>query len=239
MKELYVIVACEESGTVRRAFEKLGHCAWSCDLKPASDGGAHIQGYIQDHWGACRFNNHNGWDLMICHPPCTYLSVSAAWAYKDPNFLRYPGVGYHMMLKPGTLTGAARRKARAEAVQFAKDLMGCEIPKIAMENPVGNLSTLYRRPDQIIQPWMFGDDASKATCLWLKGLPKLKMLPPDQCALGREVEWPKGSGNYVTRWSNQTDGGQNKLTPSEGRAAERAVTYPGIAAAMAAQWGSS
>jgi hypothetical protein len=105
------------------------------------------------------------WGLMIAHPPCTYLTNSAAWAFSDGP--------YHQRVKPGTLVGAARRTARDEAVAFVKALHDAPIARVAIENPVGALSTMWRRPDQTVQPWMFGDDASKATCLWLKGLPPL------------------------------------------------------------------
>lgn len=225
---LKVLVGCECSGSVRRAFRTLGHDAWSCDLKPATDGSPHhIQADVLTVLG-------DRWDIGIFHPNCTFLTVSAEWAYKDADFIRYPDVGYHMNLKPGTLTGAARRKARSDAVDFIIRLIACPIRRKAIENPIGHLSTAWRKPNQTIQPYQFGDDASKATSLWLEGLPP---LIPTKRIPGRKVEWPKGSGKIVERWSNQTDGGQNKLPPSETRAAERAVTYQGIAAAMAEQWG--
>ena len=211
-----VIVGCECSGTVRDAFAALGHDAWSCDLKPSK--GKHLQCDVLTIL-------NRGWDLGIFHPDCTYLTISAAWAFKDGPF--------HQKLKPGTLTGAARRKARDNAVEFVKTIWNCSIPKVAIENPVGFLSSMFRKPSQIIQPYEFYDDASKFTCLWLRGLP---LLRPTKRFPGRKVEWPRGSGKIVERWSNQTDGGQNKLPPSETRAADRAVTYPGFAAAMAAQW---
>lgn len=116
--------------------------------------------------------------------------------------------------------------------------MDAPFEMIAAENPIGCLSTRYRKPDQIIQPWQFGDDASKATCLWLKNLKRLT-VDPSQRRLGRLVEWPRGSGKMVERWSNQTDSGQNKLAPSENRAALRAETYPGIADAFAETWGEA
>jgi hypothetical protein len=121
------------------------------------------------------------WDLAIFHPDCTYLTISAEWAYKDADFARYPGVGYHQKLKAGTLAGEKRREARKEALAFFRLLLESGIPKIAVENPVGVVSTSIRPSDQTIQPWMFGDDASKATCLWLVGLDPLlpsKIVPP-------------------------------------------------------------
>jgi hypothetical protein len=210
-----VFIGMESSGTVRRAFRALGHDAWSCDLLPARDGPEHhIQGDVFDHVAA--FSP----DLAIFHPDCTYLTVSAAWAFTDGP--------HHQKVKPGTLVGAARREARERALAVVRRLLGLPIPRIAIENPIGAISTAIRRPDQIIQPHQFGDDASKATCLWLIGLPKLAptLAIPPRMVGGRP------------RWSNQTDGGQNRLGPAENRWQVRANTYPGIAAAMAAQWGA-
>ena len=211
-----VLVACECSGTVRRAFRERGHDAWSCDLLPARDGDPHhIHSDVRDV--LCE-----RWDLMIAHPDCTYLTNSAAWAYGDGP--------YHMRLKPETLTGAARRAARAEAVEFVRTLFWtAAIPRICIENPVGHLSrVLAGEARQIVQPYEFGDDASKATVLWLKSLPPLRHTGHVRPRIV----------NGKPRWSNQTDGGQNRLSPSPDRAAIRAITYPGIAAAMADQWGS-
>lgn len=216
-----IIIGCEESGTVREAMRKKGQDAWSCDLKPSRIPGNHIQDDLLNHLD-------EGWDMGIFHPDCTYLTSSAEWAYKDPDYKRYPGVGYHQKVKPGTLTGAARRAARTLALSFVMTIRDSGIPFFAIENPVGFLSSAWRKPDQIIQPYQFGDDASKATCLWLEGLPKLqstKHIKP------RIV-------NGKPRWGNQTDGGQNRLSPSETRAEDRSKTYQGIADAMAAQWGT-
>ena len=194
-----VLIACEFSGTVRDAFLRRGHDALSCDLLPTEKPGPHYQGDVFDIL-------HSGWDLMIAHPPCTYLSS--------------PGLHWNK-----------RRPERADqtedAIRFVLDLAGADIPKICIENPVGCLSTRWRKPDQIIQPFEFGHDASKATCLWLKGLPLLKptgMIDP------RIVDGKR-------RWGNQTDSGQNKLAPSPDRWAKRSLTYDGIAEAMADQWG--
>lgn len=180
-----VIVACECSNVVRDEFIARGHDAWSCDLLPAERGGPHIQDDILNHLG-------DGWDLMIAHPECTYLTCSAEWAYRDGP--------YHMELKPDTLVGAARRQARRRAISFAMKLAGAKIPKIGLENPVGVLSREWRKPDQIIQPYQFGDDASKSTCLWLVGLPRLRIDPAERCH-GRHV---MHRGKPVERWSNQT-----------------------------------
>ena len=216
-----VLIACEYSGTVRDAFLALGHEAMSCDFLPTDSPGPHYQGDVREVL-------NRGWDLMIAHPHCTYLTNSAEWAYKDPDFVRYPGVGYHQRLKPGTLFGAERRQARKEAVEFFLLLWDSGIPRIAIENPVGHMSR--HLPDaarQVVHPHEFGDDASKATCLWLNDLPPL--TPTDHV--------PPRIVNGKPRWANQTDSGQNKLPPSEGRWKLRSTTFPGIANAMADQWG--
>ena len=196
-----ILIACECSGIVRSAFRARGHDAWSCDLKAdVDDSPFHIRGDVM-----AMLADDDSWDLVIAHPPCTYLCVSGLhWNKRRPE--------------RATLTDAA-----AEFFMAFTELR-C---RWAIENPVGCMSRLYRRPDQIIQPWMFGDDASKATCLWLNELPPLL---PVRMSFGRLV-------NGRERWSNQTDSGQNRLAPSPERAALRAQTYPGIAAAMASQWG--
>lgn len=230
-----ILIACEHSGTVREAFRALGHDAWSCDLLPASDGSPHhMQCDVIDVLLTqnLRMIRHS-WQLLIAHPPCTYLTNSAAWAFKDPDYERYPGVGYHQKVGPETLTGAARRAAREEAVAFSKELWNCGIERICIENPVGELSNHLGKA-QTVQPYHFGDDASKGTGLWRRGLPPLTINPAARFQ-GRWVTW---EGKQMERWSNQTDGGQNKLTPTKKRAHDRAITYPGIARAMARQWGS-
>lgn len=216
-----VLVACEFSGTVREAFRRKGHNAWSCDLLAAADKSPfHYQRNVLD------VMNQLSFDLMIGHPPCDYLTNSAAWAFTDGP--------YHQEVKPSTLVGEARREARREAANFFVALWNANIPRICLENPIGHMNTNFPVRPQIIQPHQFGEDASKATCLWLKGLPPLigtRDFPP------RIVEWPRGSGKMVERWSNQTDSGQNKLTPSKDRWKVRSQTYQGIASAMADQWG--
>jgi len=192
-----VLIACEFSGVVRRAFRARGHDAWSCDLLPAMDGDEHH--YEQD---VIPLLDH-GWDMMIAHPPCTHLAVSGAWKFKD------------------------KVEEQKEALDFIKRLLGAPIDKIALENPVGIISTKIRKPDQIIQPYEFGHDASKRTCLWLKGLP---LLVPT-----KYVEPTLRNGRKV--WANQTPSGQNKLGPSKDRWKLRSITYEGIAEAMASQWG--
>lgn len=197
-----VLIACEFSGRVRDAFIAAGHTALSCDLEPSFAGGPHHQGdilaFLDEHAGE--------FDLMVAHPPCTYLCSSGLhWNRRRPE----------------------RQQQTEKAISFVRQLLSYPIPRIALENPVGCLSTALRKPDQIIQPYDFGEDASKATCLWLKNLPPLvptRSIPP------RMV-------NGRPRWGNQTDSGQNRLPPSHDRWKLRSITYQGIASAMAAQWG--
>lgn len=212
-----VLIACERFGVIRDAFIKAGHNAMSCDLVDSAVIGPHYTGDVRDVL-------NDGWDLMIAHPDCTYLTNSAAWAFSDGP--------YHQKVKQGTLVGARRRAARVEALDFVRLLMDAPIPRIAIENPIGVISTAIRKPDQIIQPYEYGDNASKATCLWLKNLP---LLVPTNRIHGRIVSH---NGKMVERFDNQTDGGQNRLSPSDDRAMARAKTYQGWADAMAEQWGS-
>jgi hypothetical protein len=219
-----VLIACEYSGRVRRAFAALGHDVLSADFEPAEDDSPyHYRGDCFD------LINSQHFDLMIAHPPCTYLSVS----------------GMHW-----TARGLRDPKLTEDALEFVRRLMDAPIPKIAIENPVGVISTAIRKPDQIINPYQFGEDASKRTCLWLKGLEPLRptaFVEPRLVCCGAEV--PNGdkygclacNGRKVARprWSNQCDSGQNKLAPSAGRWKERSRTYEGIANAMAAQWSKS
>jgi site-specific DNA-cytosine methylase len=195
-----ILVACEYSGVVRDAFLRAGHYALSCDLLPCEStaSGDHYQGDVRDVLD-------HGWDLMIAHPPCTYLSVS----------------GMHW-----TKRGLRDPKLTEDALAFVRALMDAPIESIAIENPVSVISSRIRKPDQIVQPWQFGHDASKKTCLWLKNLSPLhatKIVEP-RIINGRE------------RWGNQTDSGQNRLPPSADRWKIRSATYQGIADAMAAQW---
>ena len=198
MEPLSILVACESSGAVRDALTALGHTAMSCDLLPTETPGWHYRGDVREVLD-------DYWDLMIAHPPCTYLSSS----------------GMHW-----TTRGLRDPKLTEDALDFVRLLLDAPIPKIAIENPVGVISTQIRPADQYVQPYQFGDDASKKTGLWLKGLPILvptKLIPP------RLI-------NGKSRWGNQTDSGQNKLGPSDDRWKERSKTYPGLAAAMALQW---
>ncbi len=195
-----VLVACEHTGTVRDAFARRGHEAWSCDLLPSTTPGLHYQGDARDILDG-------DWHLLIAHPPCTYLSAS----------------GMHW-----TTRGLRDPKLTEDALELVKMFMDAPVARIALENPIGVISTRVRKPDQIIQPHQFGHDASKATCLWLSGLP---LLAPTQIIAPRMV-------NGRPRWANQTDSGQNRLGPSEDRWAKRSATYEGIAEAMADQWGN-
>jgi len=245
-----ILVACEYSGVVRDAFIRGGHTAMSCDLLPTDAPGLHYCGPVEhllDGWAPVQYTagcdpngdgwcqttdadpsdcmcygptqdgieylerdgvlfgrpeNHPHWDLMVAHPPCTYLSVS----------------GMHW-----TTRGLRDPKLTEDALAFVQLLLDAPIKKIALENPVSIISTRIRKPDQIIQPWWFGHDASKKTCLWLKNLPPL--VPTD-----------KLPGDNKTRRANQTPSGQNKLGPSADRWKLRSATYQGIADAMVAQW---
>jgi len=163
------------------------------------------------------------WDLVIAHPSCTYLTVSAAWAFGDGP--------YHQRVKPDTLVGKARRAARSDALAGFRRLLALPCC-VAVENPAPSFVSRapgLRPPDQTVQPFEFGDDASKRTGLWLKGLPLLTTDPAQRVA-GRIVGGRE-------RWANQTDSGQNRLTPGPDRWKLRSKTYPGIATAMAEQWG--
>ena len=208
-----VLVACEFSGTVRRAFRALGHDAWSCDILPADDGSEHhYQDDIRNVLGRGKPWNEPLWDLMIAHPPCTYLAVS----------------GMHW-----TTRGLRDPKLTEDALDFVRLLMDAPIERIAIENPVSVISSRIRKPDQIVQPYEYGHDVSKKTCLWLKNLPKLQ---PTQMVEPRIVTTP--SGKTAKRWGNQCSNyGQDSLPPSPDRWKLRSVTYQGIADAMATQWG--
>ena len=195
---MHILIACEYSGTVRDAFIRAGHDAMSCDLLPTDVPGPHYQGDVFDII-------NNGWDMMIAHPPCTYLSVS----------------GMHW-----TTRGLRDPQLTEDALEFVTRLMAAPIARIAVENPISVISSRIRKPDQIINPWQFGHDASKRTCLWLKNLP---LLTPTDIVEPRIVNGKK-------RWANQTDSGQNRLPPSEDRWKIRSETYTGIAQAMAEQW---
>jgi hypothetical protein len=194
-----ILLGCEESQEVCKAFRALGHEAFSCDLLPCS--GGHPEWHLQmDVFEAIKLHD---WDLGIFFPTCTYLTISAnRWYLDQPQ------------PKSGILVGELRRQARREAIKFFMDLYNCKIPHVAIENPIGVMSTQFRKPDQVLQPWMFGHGETKATCLWLRNLPK---LTPTDIVEGREQR--------IFR-----------LPPTADRAMIRSKTFPGIAAAMANQW---
>lgn len=196
-----ILIGFESSGKIRDAFTRLGHDAHSCDLLPSQSPGNHYQANIWEVL-ATTFNH---WDLFIGHPVCTYVYGSGIhWNKRTPG----------------------RAEKTLQAVEDFKKLLSFPIPKMVLENPIGVLSTLICKPTQIIQPYQFGEDASKATCLWIRGLPKLN---------GTNYYPPRMVGDKK-RWSNQTDSGQNRLGPSDDRWKERSKTYQGIADAMANQW---
>lgn len=224
-----VLVACEYSGRVREAFRAQGHDAWSCDLLSAEDGSKY---HIRDDVFVPLSNL--GWDLMIAHPPCTHLAVSGA---KHFSAKQASGV-------------------QQDALRFVRRLLAAPVKRIALENPVSIISSVIRKPDQIIQPWMFGHAETKTTCLWLENLPPLAPTSlvgkTYSCACGAHWQEELGpvcqhcdgsnkvvlgygqksitkSGKVLPKWYN--------LPPSETRWKERSRTFQGIADAMAAQWG--
>jgi hypothetical protein len=187
-----VLVACEFSGIVRNAFVRAGHDAMSCDLLPSEterpdEWDGHYQGDVLELLADPSYE----FDMMIAHPPCTHLAVSGARWFET------------------------KQVEQRKAIYFFMALVNAKIPRIAVENPISVMSTLYRKPDQIIQPWQFGHGETKATCLWLKGLPK---LVPTNIVAGREAK-------------------VHRMPPGPDRWKNRSRTYQGIADAMAAQWG--
>jgi hypothetical protein len=213
-----VLVACEESQVVCKAFRALGHEAYSCDVIDCS--GGHPEWHIKDD---VLKHLNDGWDLMIAHPPCTFLAVSgSAWL----NSPLYPN----------------RRNDQRLGFEFFMNLATAPIRHIAVENPVCVVSSMWRKPDQIIQPYMFGDEASKPTCLWLKNLPKLRYGEETQMAFG-EQKPPQskvvGKGEFVTSSSGRRGAKWNWwLPPGPERQKIRSKTFQGIANAMATQWSS-
>jgi site-specific DNA-cytosine methylase len=214
-----ILIACEESQAVCKEFRALGYEAYSCDILPES--GGHPEWHIQDDV----FNVINqGWDMMIAFPPCTYLSVSGAqWYYhpedKDlPIEQRRPHPKY-----------PNRNQDRQDAKEFFIRLYNSNIKHIAIENPVGIMNTQFMKPTQIIQPWMFGDEATKTTCLWLKNLPKLQ--PTNVVGKGERTVF--ASGKSHPKW--YAEALAKAKTPEERRNL-RSKTFPGIAKAMSEQW---
>ena len=189
------LIACEVSGVVRRAFRALGYDAISCDILPPDDGdNAH------HYRGDVRDILADGWTLMVAHPPCTHLAVSGARWFKN------------------------KQAEQREALDFVRTLLNAPIPHIALENPVSIISTVIRKPDQVIQPWMFGHEATKTTCLWLHNVPPL--MPTN--IVGKGKRHVTKSGRSLPEWYN--------LPPSPDRGKKRSITFDGIAQAIATQW---
>lgn len=195
-----VLIACEYSGIVRNAFIKRGHYALSCDLLPTELPGPHHQGDVLNIIDA------DHWDLMIAHPPCTHLAVSGARWFKD------------------------KKEEQIGAIKFFMALANAPIDKICIENPVCIMSTVWRKPDQIIQPYEYGHKAKKTTCLWLKNLPPLE---PTDIVEPELVRYKKRNGSGYTTFSKD----YMMQGPVKGRGKKRSKTYQGIADAMAEQWG--
>lgn len=201
-----ILIACEFSGIVRDAFTALGHDATSCDLLPTEKPGKHIQGDVLEIL-------NDGWDMMIAHPPCTHLTCSGARWFEQKR-------------KDGR---------QQEGINFFMLFTNTNIPKVAIENPIGIMSTIYRKPSQIIHPYYFGDEFQKTTCLWLKNLPKLKHfaktdLFDEATHVGRGDMVTFSSGKRMAKWI------ADSFHKKEGQKI-RSKTFPGIAAAMAQQWG--
>lgn len=203
MKRLKILVACEYSGRVRDAFNNLGHKATSCDLLPTDVKGRHYQGDVMQII-------NDGWDLMVAHPPCTFLTVSAARWYYHPDDKHLP-----IALRRPHPSYPNRKQDQIDSVEFVKTLFNSSIKKIAVENPIGVLSTQWKKPSQIIQPWQFGHGETKATCLWLKNLP---------CLVPTDIKRERAQRIF-------------NLPPSADRWKLRSLTFQGIANAMASQWG--
>lgn len=213
-----VLIACEESQTICKEFRKLGYEAFSNDIQECS--GNHPEWHLQmDCFEAIKLEK---WDLMIAHPPCTFLASSGVMWLSHPDDTSLP----FEYRRPHPLY-PDRRKDMLDSVEFVKKLYECDIPKIAIENPIGLLSTKFKKPDQIIQPWMFGDEFSKSTCLWLKNLPKL--VPTKIVGKGESIVYK--SGRSMPKWYADA-----YYLPKQDRQKLRSKTYPGIAEAIADQW---
>lgn len=195
-----VLIGCESSGIVREEFAKLGHDAWSCDLKPSENGGKH---YCKDIFEVLNM----GWDLFIAHPPCTYLSVAGACQFKR----------------------LGREYEQQKAKEFFISLWNANVKRIAIENPIGIMSS-WRQPDQIIQPYWFGDEAQKSTCLWLKNLPPLQ---PTNLVKKGEMYYSKDGTWVQPKWFVKAKHNDKSITREI-----RSRTFKGIAKAMATQWGT-
>ena len=225
-----VLVACEESQTVCKAFRERGHEAYSCDIQEPSGGHPewHIHGDAIAALNGGVITTMDGkqhdvgkWDLLIAHPPCTYLTVTGNRWFNEERYGE---------------KARQRKELRNDAANFFMSFINADVDKIAVENPIGYMSTAYQKPTQIIQPWMFGDNYSKSTCLWLKGLPALVPQVTEQ----PELEWKEWIDKKTGRKRRQPlwyyEALVNSKTPEE-RAKIRSKTFPGIAIAMSEQWG--
>jgi hypothetical protein len=233
-KKLNVLVACEESQAVTKELRKLGHNAYSCDLLPCSGGheewhfNTDVFEIIENKGGKLQNGKvvalKRNWDLMIAHPPCTFLAVSGARWYYHPDDSKLP-----VEIRRPHPRFPNREKDKKEAIDFFIRLCEAPIEHIAVENPVGIISTHYKKPTQTVHPWMFGDEASKATCLWLKNLPQL--VPTNIVGKGERVIL--SSGKSLPKWYSDA------LTQSKSSAERRTLrskTFEGLARAMAEQW---
>lgn len=237
MNKMNILVACEESQAVTAELRRLGHNAYSCDLLMCSGGHPewHFQadvfeiiankgGKLQD---GSEMHLDGTWDMMIAHPPCTYLAVSGAKWYYHPEDAYLPVLNRRPHPKYPD-----RAKDREEAVQFFLALANAPIDKIAIENPIGIISSRWRKPDQVVQPFMFGDEARKTTCLWLKNLPLLE--PTDLVSEGERIYFK--SGKSQPKWYSDAF---VKAKSHEERRTMRSKTFHGMARAMAEQWTTS
>ena len=208
MRKLWILVACEESQAITKEFRKLGHHAFSCDLQDCS--GGHPEWHLK--CDCLKVINLRKWDLIIAHPPCTYLCVTGNRWF---NVERYGD------------KARQRMRDRKEAILFFMDLVNAPCDHIAIENPIGIMSTVYKKPSQIIHPWEFGDPYEKPTCLWLKGLPPLKYT--HIVSKGEYITFP--SGKRMPKWYKEIGD-----LPIRERGKLRSKTFPGIAKAIAEQW---
>ena len=202
-----ILIACEFSGTVREAFAKLGHDAWSCDIEPTDIPGQHYQGDVMDILA-------DGWDMLIAFPPCTHLAVSGARHFEQKR-------------KDGR---------QQQGIDFFMQMINAPIEKISVENPVGIMSSIHKKPSQIIQPWQFGHEAQKTTCLWLKNLPNLEHTN----VVGKGEFYTTPTGKKMPSWMSDPVGADGKKL-AYGSAEIKKVrnkTFQGIADAMASQWGN-
>lgn len=210
VRQLKVLVGCECSGIVRDSFRLLGHMAMSCDMKPTERPGPHYEGNIKD---VLTDNSVGMWDLMICHPPCTYItSLAARWMKRHKSEI-------------------------AASLWFVRYLMDCKIPAWCIENPTGLISTHIRKPDQIVHPWQFGESINKRTCLWLKGLPRLRstaiVSEGEKYVLHKKKLVAKANGGWVEEHYIEK---RSVWFEKAGNSTERSRTFVGIATAMAEQW---